>query len=162
MPDILDSDVVTEEVDTGSSNTAGVSSSNQTSPSQEFSFGSVVLAKPLDQSSASNIPSVVDETATDTTSLPVKFAPVVPTGGDVTTLDNLTAVSSCFSDGCETLTSISQQTQLSEETVLACIKWLQSNGLAPLVVQSGKFYCSINNVAALQKQLGVCEKCYGK
>lgn len=142
MADVLDSNVITEEVDTGA-------------------IGSVKVAEPLIETLESPEISLVGDEL-EIASKSVASAPVlsVVDSGDIVSLDNLRAVSAMFDTGCQSLSDIVSGTGLPQSTVLACIKWLQNNGLAPMIAQSGKFYCSIKNASALAEQLKQCVNCF--
>jgi len=143
MADFLDDNIITEEIDTGSS-TSKVSSS----PTEEFEFGGAVVAHSPVESVSSEISSP------NVASLPK----IEPAPDDMTSLDNLKAVSSVFESGCKTLSDLVKNTGLSQSVVIACLTWLQDNGL---IAVSGSFYCTVDNVSALQSQLRVCQSCFG-
>jgi DNA-binding IclR family transcriptional regulator len=76
-------------------------------------------------------------------------------------LDNLKAVSAMFENDCQTMQQIIDGTGLDKSTVMACVKWLTDNGLLS-VSKSKKFYCTIDNVSAMQNQFKMCQKCFSK
>lgn len=162
MADIVDDDVIVEEFDTGvspSSKDSSVSPSSKKVATQEFSFGSVAVSEPA-KNSPGNVQSSVVEDSSVISSPPVAFSLLGSSeveSGDIVSLDNLKAVSAAFDSGCQTIQSIVDSSSLPKATVLACLKWLQDNGLIAL---GGKFYCSLENVRSLQKQLNACVACY--
>lgn len=155
MADILDEDVITEEIDTGSS-----SSSTPASQTQEFSFGSVAVNEPGLETVDDEENSQVSESEVSSPSTPSPFISSPSAEGDEVSLDNLRAVSAMFDKGCVTFADIISGTGLPSATVTACLTWLKNNGLAPLIAQNGKFYCSMDSVSILQKQFKQCVSCY--
>jgi hypothetical protein len=156
MSDILDSDVITEEIPTSGSPV----STGSVPVSQEFSFGSVKVAEsPLStvESKENSIVDELTEVRSESSYSPPKLAAAT---SDIVSLDNLRAVSAMFDKGCVTFQDVVDGTGLDQSIVLACLSWLKKNGLAPLIAQSGKFYCTIDNVASLQAQFTKCFNCY--
>jgi hypothetical protein len=156
MSDILDSDVITEEIPT----TGNPVSTGAAPVTQEFSFGAVkVNESPLSVVESAN-KSIVDDLTvvkSESSYSPPKLAVAT---SDIVSLDDLRAVSSMFDKGCVTFQDVVDGTGLDKSVVLACLTWLKNNGLAPLIAQSGKFYCTIDNVNSLQVQFKQCINCF--
>ena len=127
---------------------------------EEFSAGVIPVSEPAAETSEEPENSDVDDVEYASSSPSIEpFAPtqpVQPASDDATSLDNLRAVSAVFDNGCKTLKDVVTSTGLSQPVVLACIKWLKDNGL---IAVTGSFYCTIDNVSSLQKQLKVCSMC---
>lgn len=162
MADIVE-EVFTEEVDVGSSASSGSSSVT----TDEFSFGQTPVAEPVavaTESEQKNTTSLFREgeiyTPVSTPATIVSKSSVVAATEDMVTLDNLRAVSAQFTSGCKSFNDIVEGTGLSTSVVKACLDFMRSNGIAPLVAQSGAFYCSINNVSSFQEQLKTCIQCH--
>jgi len=162
MADIVE-EVFTEEVDVGSSASSGSSSVT----TDEFSFGQTPVAEPVavaTESEQKNTTSLFREgeiyTPVSTPATIVSKSSVVAATEDMVTLDNLRAVSAQFTSGCKSFNDIVEGTGLSTSVVKACLDFMRSNGIAPLVAQSGTFYCSINNVSSFQEQLKTCIQCH--
>lgn len=159
MADNVDSDVITEEFDTGGTAT-NVASPTTVTQSKEFSFGDV----PVFESSTSTkdlppSPTEVGNTmeiiSPSKPSVPDKLSPAT---GDMVSLDNLNSVATAFSGGCLTFQDIVDETGLDKEVVLACLNWLRNYAGYTF---SGKFYCSLDNVSAMVSQIRICKKCFG-
>ena len=161
MADIVE-EVFTEEIDVGSSASTGSSSVT----TDEFSFGQTPVAEPLvaDDTEQKNTTSVFREgeiyTPVSTPATIVAKSSVVAATEDMVTLDNLRAVSAQFTSGCKSFNDVVEGTGLSVSVVKACLDFMKNNGIAPLVAQSGTFYCSINNVSSFQEQLKTCIQCH--
>jgi len=157
MADILDEGIITEEFSTD--NSTKVSSSSTTESTQEFSFGTVPVAESLSETEEGNLVSSAEETEVASPSTPVTLPATTAASGDAVSLDNLKAVSAMFEKDCQTLQQIVDGTKLDKSTVMACVKWLTDNGLLS-VSKSNKFYCTIDNVSAMQTQFKMCQKCF--
>ena len=162
MADIVE-EVFTEEIDVGSSASTGSSSVT----TDEFSFGQTPVADPVpsvSETAQKNTTSVFREgeiyTPVSTPATVVAKSSVVAATEDMVTLDNLRAVSAQFTSGCKSFNDVVEGTGLSVSVVKACLDFMKNNGIAPLVAQSGTFYCSINNVSSFQEQLKTCIQCH--
>ena len=159
MADTLDEGIITEEFSTG--NSTKVSSSNTTEPTQEFSFGTVPVAESLSETEEGNPVSSAEESEVASPSTPITLPATTAASGDMVSLDNLKAVSAMFENDCQTMQQIIDGSGLDKSTVMACVKWLTDNGLLS-VSKSKKFYCTIDNVSAMQNQFKMCQKCFQK
>lgn len=81
---------------------------------------------------------------------------VSPASDDDVSLSDLVIVGRQFSGGCKTFKAVVEGSGLSDKVVMACINFMKNNGIAPLVSQTGEFYCTMNNLSTLASQLHAC------
>jgi hypothetical protein len=152
---MADEDILTEELDAGIIDTSG----GIRSTSGDFSLGTInVGTEPVVTTPDLTTPSlVVEETVETTPGVAAKPSGyTAPASDSEVTLAQVAQVRAQFINGCQSFTSIVDATQLPREIVAACIQYLKKyEGL----VTGNNFYCTMDNLAALQSQLTLCQKC---
>lgn len=116
------------------------------SVADSVSFGGALFLPTVPSKTASIVPQITSSSD----------KAVSPASDDDVSLSDLVKVGRQFSGGCKTFKAVVEGSGLSDKVVMACINFMQKNGIAPMVAQNGEFYCTMNNLSTLATQLKLC------